>query len=156
MTRHTDIRIRPATEEDIAACAICWGNRRDTYPSIYPLRLADPSITRDKRLGRNARDLSDMLKDPHNMIHVACMHKTGESEPTKIVGYSIWARPEGLERDLSRWEKSKKAPSQDSQSDIQNDSDPECNHELAAKLKEESLLVKRKLFMGKRVWYVVS
>lgn len=151
MTQHSDIRIRPAIAKDIAACAICWGNRRNTYPSIYPLRLADPSITREERLERNARDLSNSLRDPHNVMHVACISQLGDPTTSKVVGYSIWARPEGLERDLRHWEDQKmKAFQYDKASN--DDLDPECNHELAAELKEESMRVKKKLSQGKRMW----
>lgn len=143
------IRIRPATRDDLAACAECWGNRRDTYPSIYPLRLVNPSITREERLQRNVKDLIKMLEDAYNVIHVAFTNNTGNR--SEIVGYSIWAKPEALERDLRQWQTSKDQPSSSSTSS-DDTLDPECNHDLAAALKEESLQIKHKLSQGKRMW----
>ncbi|KAK9893672.1 hypothetical protein P389DRAFT_174479 [Cystobasidium minutum MCA 4210] len=147
----TDIRIRPVTPDDVEECAICWGNRRDTYPSIYPLRLVNPTVTQEERLARNVKDLKKMFHDPRNVVHVALL-PTGSSEVNKVVaGYSIWARPEGLQRDEATSSHADGERDPCSQSADEN-LDPECDHELARQIGEESKRVKEKIAGGKRLW----
>lgn len=149
-----DVRIRPATHQDLEACAICWGNRRDTYPSIYPLRLVKTSVTRGQRLARNTRDLEKMLNDSTNDFRVAIASDPASEVEGIVVGYSIWAKPEGFQRDYEAFAASTlsdlgaSAP----QDQIEGEPDPECNHELAAKLKEEGMRVKQRFSEGKRFW----
>lgn len=153
MSPLTDIRIRLAKVEDLEDCAICWGNRRDTYPSIYPLRLVNPNATKEERFARNVKDLKKMLNDPCNEINVAC-NLTPEGTES-VVGYSIWARPEGFQRDVAQGSTAlatEPAQDSDTKSTADDDLDPECNHELAAQLTEESKRVKKDAADGKRFW----
>jgi hypothetical protein len=151
MSAPLNVHIRDARESDLQECAICWGNRRDTYPSIYPFHLADPSITLEERLARNARDLKTMLDDEYNVFRVACVE--GEDGQDRVVGYMIWSKPEALERDLSRRNSASQIPQDTVSADSGAvDLDPECNHELSAKIKAESLQVKVQFADGKRFW----
>lgn len=153
MSPLTNIRIRPAKVEDLEDCAICWGNRRDTYPSIYPLRLVNPNATKEERLARNVRDLKRMLKDSCNEFNVACTITSDGTD--SVVGYSIWAKPEGFQRDVAQKSTvlaTEPAQDSDSKSNADADLDPECNHELAAQLTEESKRVKKDAADGKRFW----
>lgn len=147
-----DFRIRTATVDDLEACARCWGSRRDTYPSIYPLHLAKPALTLEERLIRNQRDLGKILNDPHNVFQVAVSTTTTDpSGIPEVVGYSVWAKPEAFERDVQEWQTSK-LRGKDSGPGDQSDPDPECNHELAGALKEESMQIKHKIAKGERIW----
>lgn len=156
-----EITIRRAAINDLDQCAVCWGNRRDTYPSIYPLRLADPSVTQAERMARNVRDLRTMLDDPLNVFTVAEINKAPDEH--LVVGYMIWSNPEAFLRDAQRSvaESGVESECRDSveiggQNDWRTtqsqDPDPECDHTLAAKLKKESMAAKESAGAGKRLW----
>lgn len=151
-----EIRIRSARAEDLPACAVCWGNRRDTYPSIYPFRLADPSVTDTDRLARNVRDLQAMLDDNLNVFTIA-QDIDAVNEP-KVVGYMIWSTPEAFLRDFQRFQ----AQAREYDSSVEGphhtatasntDVDPECDQTLSAKLKLESMTAKQRAAGGQRFW----
>lgn len=145
------IKIKLATRADLPVCAVCWGDRRSTYPSIYPLRLRNNSLPDSARLKRNVKDLQEELDDELAVFKVATrIEETSGIE--QVAGYVIWQKPGTVEK-----EEIKLCSPRDDH--LRAEKDPvqaECDTALATKLKEESIRVRRSYSEQGSLWWVFS
>ena len=140
----------------------CSGDRRETYPSIYPIRLRQNSLTPDERALGNIRSLRAELEDDFKTFHVAVNTEDDEV----VLGYSIWQKPGCLQRDIERDQYKVIMAVDGDDTNAENHSqfkktqfeikiESECDLELANKIKNESFDVKSRL-CGGNSWSVVS
>lgn len=137
--------------DDLQICARLWGERRETYPSIYPLRLRNPSLSRSTRLEYNVKDLEEELADPLAVFNVATRQRAETPGAEQVVGFAVWQKPGSVEQEQENLEKKRSQPA------AQRISDPvaaECDTELAAKLKEESIRIRRRYSESGPLWWV--
>lgn len=145
------INIRPARADDLQICARLWGERRETYPSIYPLRLRNHTLSRSTRLEYNVKDLEEELADPLAVFNVATRHRAETPGDEQVVGFIVWQKPGSVEQEQENLEKKRSQPA------AQRRSDPvaaECDIELAAKLKQESIRIRRRYSESGPLWWV--
>jgi len=150
-----NVAIRRAQEKDLAECAVCYGDRQDTYPSIYPKKLRRLDISPEERLQANVESLKTELENHKKVFHVAVIPGAGKVDVNEIVvGYSIWQQPNHI-AGTSQISGDTVAPKKETsaKSECQKKIESECDMVLARQIEQEGIQAKLQ-YCGVNSWLV--